>query len=81
MVTLTIRQKAINYVLGLKIKPHRFVDAGEDIDNYFVRYENPFLHGRYHKVTFAKSEDIESNIRKAMDHLGWIAAGNEFPTR
>jgi hypothetical protein len=80
--SLSIRQKALNYVLGLRIKPYRFVDAGEDIDNYFVRYENEFKHGQYFRVTFPKktSKDIESEVLKAMNHLEWIAAGQEFPT-
>ena len=76
------RQRALSYVLGLKIKPYRFVDAGEDVGQYFVRYENPFFHGMYHKILYQKpNERIEKEILKAAKHLEWIAEGNELPTK
>ena len=86
MPSLSIRQKALNYVLSSKVKPYRFIDAKEDVYNYFVRYEEPLEYGRYHELVFAKndekdSREIEQDILKAMNHLSWIAAGNEFPNQ
>lgn len=81
----TIRQKALRYVLASKTKPYRFIDAREDVDNYFVRYEEALEYGRYHQLTFPKNDDdgsiITRDILEAMNHLTWIAKGNEFPTR
>ena len=79
----TVRQRALNYVLGLKVRPYRFVDAREDPTHYFVRYENPFRHGVYRQLTFGKADfkDIELQVKEAMRHLEWIAEGREFPER
>lgn len=82
MTSRSIRQKALNYVIGVHMKPEGFVDAWEDDTAYYGRCENPYHRGVYMMRTFPKDQypEIEAEVKKAMAELDWIAAGNEFPT-
>ena len=78
----SVRQRALNFVVGNHMKPETFVDAGEDETTYYGRCENPYNHGVYLLRVYSKREhpEMEQEIRRAMAELDWIAAGNEFPT-
>ena len=74
-----LRKKALNYAIAEII--FKFVDViAEDDYYYLVKVEDPYLHGRYHRVAIKKSEEINSKIERAYYELDWIAKGNEFPT-
>jgi ribosome biogenesis protein Nip4 len=73
-----LKQKALNYAIGDIV--HKFVDVIEESDYYLVKVEDPYYHGRYHRVGIKKSVTITHKIEMAYKQLTWIAQGNEFPT-